>query len=43
MLLVHADPDGWDGLDEEAAAAALGRRAAANQRLRDEGVLDDHA
>jgi hypothetical protein len=39
LLLVHADPAGWEGLDEEAAAEAIRDRAAAIERLRNEGVL----
>lgn len=39
LLLVHADPAGWEGLDEEAAAEAIRDRAAAIERLRNDGVL----
>ncbi len=39
VLLVHADPHGWDGLDTEAAADAIRTRAAAIASLQDAGVL----
>ncbi|WP_169513486.1 YciI family protein [Agromyces italicus] len=39
VLFVHADPDGWADLDDEAMDAALRDRAAAIEKLRSEGVL----
>lgn len=39
LLLVHADPRGWEGLDDAEASAAIAARAAAIDRLRREGVL----
>lgn len=39
MLLVHADPHGWDGFDDAAAAAAIRDRAEAITALRDSGRL----
>lgn len=39
MLLVHADADGWDDLDDAAAAAAIEERANAIEALRSSGHL----
>jgi hypothetical protein len=39
MLLVHAAPAGWEGLDEAAAEAGLTARADAIARLRESGRL----